>query len=412
MSYKQTNIGYVAASSTTKELIKERPGKLDEKQFIATQIARGRQIIDDWIKALRAAENPDNPDREPLYKIYHNILNDADIIGDWETRRKLRFLGADFVLKDDKGNIDEEATKFLKKKWFHTLREHALDSKLYGISVVEIDKLTADGKIAAVELKSRRHFIPEKGLYTPKIKDLNGAIKYREDMKYVPWLFEFGGTHDLGLLSKLVPYVLFSRFALSAWSEYGEKFVMPVRIGKTQTKDKNSLNRLDKMMIEMATASYAILDKEEEFQFIETAKTDGSPVYEKLMNICAAKISKIINAAVIGEASQGGSRSKEEVGQELHDDVTLADFMWWEMEMENILPRLIELGYPFANLEFQFVRPKNKEFLWKVTDGLIKSGKYVVPGEYITETFDIPVVEQFDQGGTPKPKAGGKGGFF
>lgn len=388
-AYKSTGVGY--KSDATKE-ITVRPNRLAEKAFVAAQQQRGRQLIDDWIKALRAAENPDKPNRELLYKMYHNLLSDGDLTSEWETRRKLRFTGATFNLYNADSKPEEEATKMLKGQWFHRLLALALDSKLFGHSLVEIKGITGEGLIGEVALIKRRHVIPEKGLFIEKIGDEKGIL-FREDQKYAPWLFEFGEDDDLGLLAKAAPYIMFLRFALSAWSEYAEKFVMPVRIAKTNTKDTESLNRLENMMIDMATASYGILDKEEEFEFIETSKTDGSSVFDKLISTCASKLSKLLNGSVIGEASQGGSRSKEEVGQDLQDYVTNGDMMWFEGIMnQTILPRLIAMGYPFEGLSFEFERSKDLKFQLEVVTQLMTG--YDIPEDYITDTFGVPVTKK------------------
>lgn len=388
-NYKKTAVGF-KAEGPTKEVV--RPNRLAEIKFIAAQHQRGRQLIDDWIKALRAAENPEKPNRELLYKLFHNIISDVDLTTEWETRRKLRLMATDFSLYDVNNKPVDEATKFLINKWFANLIGHAMDSHLYGHSLVEVKSLTAEGHIANVELVNRRHVIPEKGLFIEKVGDEKGIL-YREDPAISNWLFEFGDPKDLGLLSKAAPYILFQRFALSAWSEYGEKFVMPLRVAKTNTKDTESLNRLDSMMLEMATASYAILDKEETVEFIQSSATDGSSVYEKLMNMCASKLSKLFNGSVIGEASNGGSRSKEEVGQDIQDVVTTADFKWVEGIMnQEIMPRLILMGYPFQDLTFKYERSEDLQSLWTIYNGLLSH--YDIPEEHIIDKFGIPVTKK------------------
>lgn len=400
--YKKTAVGF-KADGPVKEIV--RPNRLSETAFVAAQMQRGRQIIDDWIKALRAAENPEKPNRELLYKLFHNILSDVDLTAEWETKRKLRLMATSFSLYDADNKPNDEATKFLKNKWFASLIGHALDSRLFGHSLVEIKSLTPEGLIANVELAPRRHVIPEKGLFIQKIGDEKGIL-YREDPAYAQWLFEFGEKDDLGLLAKLVPYILFQRFALSAWSEYGEKFVMPLRVAKTNTKDSESLNRLDAMMLDMATASYAILDKEEEVEFIQSSSTDGTSVYDKLMERCAAKISKLLNGSVIGEASQGGSRSKEEVGQDIQDVVTEGDFMWIEGIMnQEIIPRLILMGYPFEGLSFKYERSEDLTTLWNIYNGILKY--YEIDEEHITDKFNVPVTKRttpVSDGATNVPK--------
>lgn len=403
---KKNAIGYKADGPAMETV---RPNRLTEKMFVAAQQQRGRQLIDDWTKALRAAENPENPTRELLYKLFHNILSDADLTTEWETRRKLRFIGTEFSLNDAENNLNDDATKLLQKKWFSELMKFALDSKLFGHSLVDVKSLTVEGLIGNIDLLPRRHIIPEKGLWIEKVGDAKGIL-YREDLAYSPWLFEFGDPKDLGLLSKVVPYILFQRFALSAWSEYGEKFVMPLRVAKTNTKDNESLNRLDTMMLDMATASYAILDKEETIEFVTSGATDGSSVYEKLMNMCSSKISKLLNGSVIGEASNGGSNAKEQVGQDIQDEVTIGDLQWWEGVMnQEIIPRLIVMGYPFDGLTFKFSRTEDLQALWKIYDGILKY--YEIPEEHITDKFNVPVTKRATPIATTNATAKGSGFF-
>lgn len=408
-NYTSTGIGFKSNGAVVKT---ERPNRLALTQFLASQQQRGRQMINDWLKALQAAENPEKPNRELLYKLYHNLLMDADLTAEWETRRKLRVIGAGYNLFDANNKPVEEATKMLENKWFIDMINHAFDSKLLGTSLVEIKSLTPEGLIAQIELIKRRHVIPEKGLHIAKIGDEKGIL-YREDPAYAQWLFEFGDPYDFGLLAKAAPYILFLRFALAAWSEYAEKFVMPVRVGKTNTKDKESLNRLDSMMLDMATASYAILDKDEEFQFIETSKTDGSSVFDKLIATCTAKMSKLINGSVIGEGTTGGSNAKEKVGQDMQDLVTNADMMWFEGIMnQEVLPRLALMGYPFTDLTFKFNRMDDLQSELTIVTGLLEH--YDIPENEITDKFGWTVIKKL----TPKDptqtktKAQGNISFF
>jgi len=399
MATSKNPIGY-KSTATVVATSTERPNQLTSRQFVAAQQQRGRQLILDWLKALQAAEHPEKPNRELLYKLYKNLMSDGDLIAEWETRRKLRIIGAGFSFFDANNKPVDEATKIIETKWFNDLMSHAFDSKLWGHSLVEIKAITPEGLISKINLVNRRYVIPEKGLHIDKIGDEKGVL-YREDPAYSPWLFEFGEVDDLGLLSKAAPYILFLRFALSAWSEYAEKFVMPVRIGKTNTKDKQSLDRLNTMMIDMATASYAILDKDEEFDFVETATADGSNVFDKLIATCTGKLSKLINGAVIGEGTTGGSNAKEQVGQDIQDLVTNADMMWFEGLMKEITPRLVLMGYPFQDLTFKFKRTKNLEQLLKVVVGLLDH--YDIPEEEITDTFGFTVTRK-----TPEAAAAAK----
>ena len=47
-------------------------------------------------------------------------------------------LRKDFVIKNEAGDIDEKKSELLEKKWFRELIIFALDSKLWGHSLVQL----------------------------------------------------------------------------------------------------------------------------------------------------------------------------------------------------------------------------------------------------------------------------------
>jgi hypothetical protein len=57
-NYTSTGIGFKSNGAVVKT---ERPNRLALTQFVASQQQRGRQMINDWLKALQAAENPEKP---------------------------------------------------------------------------------------------------------------------------------------------------------------------------------------------------------------------------------------------------------------------------------------------------------------------------------------------------------------
>lgn len=368
----------------------KRPNKILDK-LIASNSARSRKDINQWRSALQQAENPDNPKRALLYNLYAELILDGRASAEFD-KRKLAVQGSEISLYNPADGVtDAEKTKLLQKPWFFDLIGHAMDSKAWGHSLVQIGDMNEEGEISEVELVNRKHVIPEKGMFTVRQGDEKGIL-YREDKKYSQWLLEFGGKKDLGLLNKTAPHILYKRFAQGAWSEFCEIFGMPLRYVKTNTKDSDSLNRVENMMINMASASYAIIDNEEELAFVETAKSDGG-VYNGLIQLCNSEVSFIVNGAVIGESSQGGSRSKEEVGERTGGLITKSDRLWLEGFINTtLLPRLIELGYPVQGLEFKFEEEVDTEGLWTITEGLLPH--YDIEEEYITNTFGIPVTKK------------------
>lgn len=368
----------------------KRPNKLLDK-IIATNVSRARKDIRQWRVALQMAENPDNPNRTLLYSLYDELELDTHVTSE-KQNRILRLQGSKFGLYDDSGEINEEKTKLLNKPFFHDFLEEAMESLFWGHSLMQLGDVDVNGLITDLTLINRRHVTPEFGVFRPEVGSDRGRIFYRESPQYYDWLLEVGNNKDLGLLNKAAPHVLYKRFAQSAWSEFTEVFGMPIRIGKTNAKDEESLNRMENMMITMGTAFYAVIDDNEKIEFVESAKSNGE-VYDSLITRCNSEISKLINGAVIGEASEGGSRSKEEVGERTGEVLTQADKMFIASYVNyKLLPKLVKLGYPFQGLEFKFQEDKNIKALWEMVSGLLPHKE--VDNEFISQTFGIPVKDK------------------
>lgn len=363
----------------------KRPNRLLDK-LVASNTSRARKDIRQWRTALQQAESVDNPKRSLLYNLYEELVLDAHLSAEVQ-RRILAVQGAEYSLTDEDGVTDFEKTKLIQKPWFNEFLKYAMESIFWGHSLIQINDLV-DGEVNDLELINRKHIRPEKGLFVFQQNDDKG-INYREDEKYNQWLLEVGINNDLGLFNKVTPHVLYKRFAQGAWSEFCEIFGMPIRYVKTNSRDDESLNRAENMLKSMGTAFYGVLDKDDELNFIESVKSDGN-VYKGLMDVSNNEISKLVNSAVIGGDSAGGSRSKEEVGERLSNAITSADKQFIESYVNyTLFPKLIALGYQLEGVTFRFEKSKDIKQLW----GFVKEALpfYDVDPEFISDTFGFPV---------------------
>lgn len=382
----------MADKKTKQTQLKERPNKLITKIIRSTN-ARSKKDIQQWRVALQAAENADNPKRTLLYNLYNEILLDAHLTA--EINRRLNaILATKFELYDENGTAQPEASKLLRKKWFRQLIQYAWESILWGHSLIEIEDLNEDGTINSVRLINRLHVLPESGIVTEKQGDEKG-IDFRQSPQYAPWLFEMGSSYDLGLLNKCVPHVIFKRFAQSAYSEYCEVLGIPPRVLKTAAYDTESLNKSEDMVAGMGSSHYAVIGKDDDIVFVQTPSSDGS-IFTNLFKVSSSELSKLIGGAVIGEDSQNGSRSKEEVGLKLvqssqnSDKAMLQDFI-----TEKVLPRLVELGYPVDGLNFEFLEEKDTMEELEIALKIASQFEIADEGiEYINQTFGVPVTKQ------------------
>ncbi len=368
----------------------KRPNKLVDK-LVASNTARAKKDIQQWRSALQQAEGVENPKRTLLYRLYQELVLDAHLSAEMQ-KRTLAVTGSAFSIYLQKdGTAATEKTELLHRPWFFDFLTLAMESVFWGHSLVQIGDVK-EGEITEVTLIDRKHVIPEKGLFIAQESDENG-IAYREDRKYSPWLFEIGSDRgNLGLLNKTAPHVLFKRFAQSAWSEFCEIFGMPIRVAKTNTKDQDSLDRMENMMVNTGAAKFAIIDEAEKLEFIEIAKSNGE-VYDALINRSNSELSKLINGAVMGEDSKNGSRSKEEVSERTADGITRSDKLAIAGYINyTMIPKLIEHGYPLQGVGFRFEKNKDIQGLWEITKGLLEHKD--VANDFITNTFGIPVTDK------------------
>jgi len=347
-----------------------------------------KQDIQTWIGAKMMARNPDRPRRDILYNLYEDVDQDGQVTATMGRRFEV-IKGRQFAIYHN-SEIDQDRTDLLDRTWFEKYIQYSLESHVYGHSLIQLGDL-ADGEISGVKLVKRPHVIPTKGTFVREVSDEKG-IQYRDDPAYYRFLLEVGDDDNLGLMNKVIPYALFSRFALRAWSEHIELYGKPWRVGKVESTDTKAVNKMFEMLESMGGSAFAVIDKEEMVEFIESQKTSGD-IFQGMVDYCNAFISKLFLGAVTGEASQGGSRAKEQVGADINSIFEDADGRFIQrLTNENLLPKLTELGYPFADCKFKFVQEPDLTKLWAIVKDLLPY--YDVPEEWITETTGIPVTRK------------------
>jgi len=377
-------------------------------QVIAKQNNRARQNIDLWRQAQKRAENVEKPRRNQINNLYDEITLDSHLSSEIQ-KRILAITGGAFTLNNTEGDIDDEKTAMFKKPWFYKAMHLAMESIFYGHRLIQIGDLNEKKEISNVSIIPPNHVVPEFGTFLKQETDEEG-VQYREDPLIYGYLLEVGDNHNLGLLNKCVPHVLYKRFAQAAYSEYTEIFGMPVRVGKTNTKDERALNNMEQMLINMGTAGWSVIDIDDQLELLQG--TDGKgDVYSNLMRFCNNELSENVNGAIIGGDSKGGSRSKEEVGERIVGAITMADKQFIESWVNyNVIPKLIGLGYPLEGFTFNFAEQKDLKEAWTIAQGLLNH--YDIEPEWINSTFGIPVIPKKVPTATPADNLSNSANFF
>lgn len=377
-------------ANTARYLAKSREGRVIDNIILSSR-ARARKDVDSWRKAVQRAENIQAPRRDLLLDLYADVVIDPHISGCIEHSRLNKLLAQEFRIIGKDGKEDTELTDAFNSDWFFQFIELVMESLWYGHSLIEFPHI--DPKDMPLPLLvPRYHVVPEFGVFLKNPSDSNG-IPYRET-PLMDYLVEVGDPRDLGLLCKAAPAFLYKKNATMSWSEFTELFGMPIRIGKTNTRSIEDLNRMEDMLRDLGSAAYGVFQEGEEIEFVESQRGDAYNVYDKLIARCNSELSKLfVGQTMTTEVGQNGSRAQAEVHERLGDDVTSSDRRFVEAVVKRgLFPVLLKHGWKLDGKEFRFNETKGVDQLWtRVRDVLPHATMDV---EWMRETFGIHIIEQ------------------
>lgn len=357
-------------------------------RIVKKAISQTRRDIADWKWSKQLATSPTEPKVYLLQDIYADIAIDALLTSQLNNRRE-QTISSPFEMITADEKVDERLTKIIRQLPVVTdILAHIFDSEWYGASVVEQSVNKGEKKVTLI---NRRNIIPDNGRFYPDVS-MNSFIDYRNIREYGKWILEFNADH-IGLIDKLVPHVLFKKFAQSCWSELCEIFGIPPRVMKTETRDPAMLSRAEEMMKEVGAAAWFIIDNTEDFTFANGVSTNGD-VYSNLINLCNNEISMLVSGAVIGQDTKNGNESKEKVSIQILDRLVDADKRMVEMYMNSVvIPSWIRIGWiPATTSRFRFQAAEDTDKLWSYTKELLQHKD--VDNEFILEKFGIKVTNK------------------
>jgi SPP1 gp7 family putative phage head morphogenesis protein len=347
-----------------------------------------RKDIKAWKKAKQMAQSAEFPNNSYLQTLYTDIADDG-MLDSQMGNRIGQLMTMPFVLKNTKGDIDEEQTKALKESpFFRFLTLQGLHSVYYGYSLVQF--LNDEKGNLTAELLPRTNTVPQTGTFYEDLNETKG-IKYREMPEFGTWILEYN-SGGIGLIDKVTPPVIFSRFATACWSELCEIYGIPPRVMKTNTTDQTQMARAEQMMKDMGSAAWFIIDEDEEFSFADNVNTKGE-VYEGLIRTCDNRICLIISGSVIGQDTKNGNKGKEQVAEDIlwyriQDDMELITQQWNNIN----LPALVKHGIVKDGLKFNFQPAEDVEQLWKFASEAMKY--YDLDVQWLKDKFGIEILDK------------------
>jgi hypothetical protein len=375
-----------------------------------------KKDIASWRQAWQAATHPEYPNRVRLYEVYADVEVDLHLSG-CISQRENTVLQKAFKLVDASGAEKPEISEIFEAGWFKDFLRYSLDSRYWGYSLIQFgDRLTVAGKprFDGVEVVPRTHVVPEFGVITRDAGDDPARGFSYTAGKIADWCIGVGNPKDLGLLLKCSPPAISKKNMLAFWDGFGELFGMPVRIGKTVSRDPAEITKIENMLSGMGAAAWGLFPEGTEIDIKETTRGDAFNVYDRRIDRANSEISKgILNQTMTIDS--GSSYSQSEVHLEIFRNIVEADADFLRDTVNNrLLPFMTVHGFPVAGMRFEWDDAvEYSPDQMRAVEQMLLSAGYEIEPEYFAQKYGIPVAGRRDVPPPPPQQLSlPPGGFF
>ncbi|KAA6348053.1 hypothetical protein EZS27_004505 [termite gut metagenome] len=365
-------------------------------ELVTQTQALTKKDIKRWRDAWQMAISVETPRRGPLYDIYTDAEVDLHLSG-CIGQRKGFVKKKSFKLVDKAGKENTEATELFEAQWFKDFVSYALDSFFWGHSLIQLgDVKTVNEKLvySQVQLVPRKHVIPEYGVI---IREQSDEWKAGYDYRNGPlseWCIEAGKPKELGLYLKTAAQTIPKKNMLAFWDMFGEMFGMPIRIGKTITRDAGERSKIEKMLAGMGAAAWGLFPEGTDIEIKETTRGDAFQVYDKRIERANSELSKgILNQTMTIE--NGSSLSQSQVHLEIFNNVVDgdADFIR-DLVNDALIPRMIAHGFPLKGLRFNWDESIDYTPEEQIIIETMIVDNFEVDLNYFIEKYNIPILSK------------------
>lgn len=340
-------------------------------------------------------------DRSRLIDLYEAcIQQDAHIRSVIETLES-QILGDRYMLAriNDKGKYvkDVAQTQKIQGSQFDKIIRGIVEAKLYGYTLLEImphlDEKT--GKLAEVNIVERRNVLADQrivlrrqGIWLPHW-NLNDAA-YRQHYILI-------STGDLGLFSATTPLILAKKFSIASYVGFAGTYSQPIIHGKTVSESNADRQRLAQNIANAAQNKIIVTGTEDEVDIKTFTMSNSEKIYTSLIEF----VNKEVSNLVLGSESMAGGMQSYVGSTKAHQDIFRDRIEVYRRYIENIMneeivPRLVAMGYISKGLEFRYSNriEMNNEDRIKLYQ--LITDKYEVSADEIEKEFGINVGRQLN----------------
>lgn len=387
-----------------------------------------KQDVAKWRMAWQRALSVEWPSRVELHAIYRDVEVDNHLSG---------VLGQIYnevlqkAIKVVDGDTEEEIPGLTAQlddaQWFLDYCFLVLESVPWGYSLIQMGDVMQHPKgylqFADVELIDRDYVIPEHNVFIRQLGDsyMNGIDYTQPPFSY--WLISAGKKKDLGLYNKVARHALAKKNMEAFWDKFGEIFGMPIRIGKTNSRNPGDRNEMASMLQKMGSAAWGLFNDDSSIEIKETTRGDAFEVYDRRIDRANSEMSKaVVNQTMTTD--NGSSKSQSETHLTVQQKVVE---YFAKLLRININDKLIPLmvihgfkGWENAKLKYDDTVELTQEQQKAIEQMLL--GEYDIKPDYFIDKYNIPIIGKKEKAVLPpdpgnpinpgKPKPENRSAFF
>lgn len=350
-------------------------------------------------------------DRSRLIDIYDAcVQQDAHLRGVIETLFS-QIVGERFMMakQNEKGKYSKDitATRKIQNTEFLKIIRGVAESKLYGYTGIELsinNEVERGGlKVNFVErrniLADQRKIVQRQGIWMPQWDF--------DDPKYADH-YILVNSGELGLFSAVAPLILAKKFTFANYVNFSHTYGQPIIHGKTESENTVDRKRMANDIAGAAQNKVIVTGLNDEVDIKAFTMSNSEHVFTGLID----NVDKDVSNLILGSESMAGATQSYVGSTRAHENIfrdrieVYRDYIELVMN-EDIIPRLVKLGYLPDGLEFKYSKriEMSDEDRIRLFQNLTAS--WEMDPETIEQEFGVKVKRQLNVDGFTAGNNGG-----
>ncbi len=359
------------------------------------------------VQGQTAIEGTILDDRSKLIDLYEAcVQQDAHLSGVLQTLES-QIIGERYMLarQNEKGKYirDVEETKKIQGTQFTKIIKGIVEAKLYGYTALEIMPTInpRTGRLAEVNQIERRNVLPSQRRIIKRSGIWNPGWSF-DDPKYADHyiLIDSG---DLGLFSATTPSILAKKFTVANYVNFSHTYGQPIIHGKSESENGADRKKLANDIASAAQNKVIVTGLNDEVDIKTFTMSNSEHVFTGLIDMVDRDVSNLI----LGSESMAGATQSYVGATRAHQDIfrdrvdSYRDYIEHVMN-EEVIPRLVKMGYIKPGLEFKYSKRLEMSNQDQINLYKFLSDRYEVGPDEIEKTFGVTVGKQLNlQTGVP-----------